>query len=151
STAVQKTSKIVSALKNFSADSESLTRRKAKIADGIDSTLAIYANYLRKGIEVQKIYNSNSEIECVPEQLVQVWTHILSNAIWALKGEGKITISLEEIEGKQIEIVFRDNGPGIPIDIQQKLFEPFFTTKKAGEGTGLGLHLCKQIIESHNG
>lgn len=152
STAVQKTSKIVSALKNFTADSDSLARRKAKLSEGIDSTLAIYANYLRKGIEVIKNYESNPEIECVHEQIVQVWSHILSNAIWALKGVGKISIGMREItEVQRLEIIFQDNGPGIPPEIKSKLFEPFFTTKKAGEGTGLGLHLCKQIIESHNG
>lgn len=44
-----------------------------------------------------------------------------------------------------------DNGPMIPEKIQGKIFEPLFTTKKAGEGTGLGLYICKQIIEKQKG
>ena len=50
-----------------------------------------------------------------------------------------------------IEVSIEDNGPGIPADVLPKIFNPFFTTKKAGEGTGLGLHLCKEIIEKHDG
>lgn len=44
-----------------------------------------------------------------------------------------------------------DNGPMIPEKIQGKIFEPLFTTKKAGEGTGLGLHICREIMEKQKG
>jgi signal transduction histidine kinase len=48
-------------------------------------------------------------------------------------------------------VSIEDNGYGISPEIQEKVFEPFFTTKKAGEGAGLGLHICKQIITQHGG
>ncbi|MDJ0795982.1 MAG: ATP-binding protein, partial [Calothrix sp. MO_167.B12] len=48
-------------------------------------------------------------------------------------------------------IMIKDNGPGIPLDIQNKLFDPFFTTKPVGKGTGLGLSICYKIIEKHQG
>ena len=51
----------------------------------------------------------------------------------------------------RIQVEITDSGPGIPADIQGKVFEPFFTTKPAGEGTGLGLSLCRNLIEQHGG
>ncbi|MBD1940856.1 hybrid sensor histidine kinase/response regulator, partial [Coleofasciculus sp. FACHB-712] len=50
-----------------------------------------------------------------------------------------------------VRVRIRDNGLGIPPDIQNKLFDPFFTTKPAGKGTGLGLAICAQIMEKHQG
>lgn len=61
----------------------------------------------------------------------------------------KISISSKTVNGKE-EIEIRDNGPGIPDDIMNKLFEPF-TTKNKKEGTGLGLSIVKQFVEAHNG
>jgi signal transduction histidine kinase len=53
--------------------------------------------------------------------------------------------------GDKIEIRIRDNGAGIPPDIQEKIFNPFFTTKPAGEGTGLGLSLSHDIVVKQHG
>jgi signal transduction histidine kinase len=50
-----------------------------------------------------------------------------------------------------LSITIEDNGPGIPPEIQKKIFEPFFTTKKAGEGSGLGLHIIQKILSKHKG
>ena len=48
-------------------------------------------------------------------------------------------------------VSFQDNGQGISDDIKEKIFDPFFTTKKSGEGSGLGLHICREIISQHSG
>lgn len=53
--------------------------------------------------------------------------------------------------GERVEIIIRDNGPGIPPDVKEKMFNPFFTTKPAGEGTGLGLSLSYDIIVKQHG
>ena len=69
-------------------------------------------------------------------------------------GIGKIRTtvrSIIEIEKKVMLVEIEDYSPGIPEDIQDKIFEPLFITKKAGEGTGLGLHICKQIMERQKG
>ena len=156
-TSVSKTAKIVSALKSFTADTTFLNKRKANVIDGIESVLIIYANYLKKGIHLTKNFSDIPEIECFPEKLIQIWTHLLSNAIQATSGEGNISItvklekSFNNSSPDNILVVFEDNGNGIPIEIQDKIFEPFFTTKKSGEGAGLGLHICKQIVAQHNG
>ena len=155
STSVKKTAKIVSALKSFSEDNTFHKKRKINILDTIESAITVYSNYIRKGIDLTKNFSLVSEIVCYPERLIQVWTHLLSNAIWAVSGQGKIIISVSQEIGEsnipEIIVTIEDNGYGIPPEIQEKVFEPFFTTKKAGEGAGLGLHISKQIITQHNG
>jgi signal transduction histidine kinase len=54
-------------------------------------------------------------------------------------------------DGDHLKILIRDSGPGIDESIKDKIFEPFFTTKPAGEGSGLGLDICRKIIEDHRG
>jgi signal transduction histidine kinase len=92
-----------------------------------------------------------------PHQLHQVFVNLIGNAHHALRRmqgrRRRITVrtrsSAAEGGGVRIEII--DTGPGIPPEIQRKIFEPFFTTKPVGEGTGLGLSLCRSIIEEHEG
>jgi signal transduction histidine kinase len=155
STSVKKTAKIVSALKSFSEDNTFHKKRKINIIDTIESAITVYSNYIRKGIDLTKNFSQVTEIICYPERLIQVWTHLLSNAIWAVSGQGKITISVSQEIGQsnipEIIVTIEDNGYGISSEIQEKVFEPFFTTKKAGEGAGLGLHISKQIITQHGG
>ncbi len=84
------------------------------------------------------------------EQIGQVFTNILRNALQALEGQedGDIIVILKE-EDNQVEISISDNGPGIPVDIQPKIFLPNFTTKSTG--TGLGLAISKTIVEGSDG
>ncbi len=87
------------------------------------------------------------------QQLQQVFLNMLINAEQAIKKtgySGKVSIRTERA-GENILIVFADDGPGIPEEIQDRVFEPFFTTKGVGEGTGLGLSICYGIIEDHGG
>ncbi|HTA52823.1 MAG TPA: PAS domain-containing protein [Candidatus Acidoferrum sp.] len=84
-------------------------------------------------------------------QLQQVFLNILNNAYDAIQDvrrPGKIEISTAHRDG-QIEIAFRDNGPGI--SHPERIFDPFFTTKEVGKGTGLGLSICYGIVRSHRG
>ena len=55
------------------------------------------------------------------------------------------------VEGNLVRLDFQDDGPGIPPEVIEHLFEPFFTTKEAGQGTGMGLSICRQIAEAHGG
>lgn len=85
-----------------------------------------------------------------PSQLRQVFINLLTNAVQAIEGDGRITISANQVsEDGSIMIEVQDTGTGIAPDALDKVFEPLYTTKMAG--TGLGLSICKQIIEHHNG
>jgi len=88
-------------------------------------------------------------------QIQQVLLNLVNNAeqaCTAINREGKLWIETRLADNKGfVWISVRDNGPGVPPDIQSRIFEPFFTTKTTGEGTGLGLSICRQIVERHKG
>jgi signal transduction histidine kinase/DNA-binding response OmpR family regulator len=89
-----------------------------------------------------------------PGQLDDIWLNLLMNAHDALVGHEGAKIGIEARHSPSddyIEVVVWDNGPGIPEKIKAEIFEPFFTTKPVGEGTGLGLHICRQVVERVGG
>jgi PAS domain S-box-containing protein len=85
-----------------------------------------------------------------PQQMIQVFINLLSNARDASPVEGRVMLTSEEDE---YSIIFSvtDEGPGIPPEHIEKIFEPFFTTKDPGEGTGLGLAMVYSIVDDHGG
>jgi PAS domain S-box-containing protein len=84
------------------------------------------------------------------QKLGQVFLNILTNAIQAVGGKGKISIKTDfHPKLFMVEITVIDNGPGIPEEYREKIFDPFFTTRDGG--TGLGLSICFSIIQLHNG
>jgi len=105
-------------------------------------------------ITIRRHYGKLPPIVCYPNQLEQAIVNLLANAIDALgavQGQREIAIQTA-LEDRWAAIRIRDNGPGIPRELQPRLFEPFFTTKPAGRGTGLGLAICRQIVvERHQG
>lgn len=149
--AVAKTQKIVYALKSYARKGAEDKPEYVNIPETIDTVLIIYHNQLKYGIEVTKEYEPDlPAILGLPDQLSQVWTNILSNAIQAMQGKGFLHIRVWR-EENDILASFTDSGPGIPKEIQDKIFEAFFTTKSAGEGTGLGLDISRRIVEKHGG
>jgi PAS domain S-box-containing protein len=90
-----------------------------------------------------------------PHQLQQVLLNLLTNAQQALcaaPGAREITVTTHyDSAQQQITLAVADTGPGIPLALQGCIFEPFFTTKPPGMGTGLGLPLCRGIVEAHGG
>jgi len=149
-TAVERASKIVFALKSFSHHDQSGEMSRANIADGIDTVLTLYHNQLKHGIEVRRHFDPAPMVHCYPDQLNQVWTNLIHNAIHAMNNEGTLDIHVRR-ENEHVAVTITDSGIGIPDDIREKIFAPFFTTKEAGQGTGLGLDIVKRIVERHGG
>jgi signal transduction histidine kinase len=91
------------------------------------------------------------EINADQQRLLQVFVNLLTNASDASEPGGAIKISAQ-LDGEQdVLIQVRDQGCGIPSNLQERIFEPFFTTKPPGQGTGLGLPLVYNIIRDHGG
>jgi signal transduction histidine kinase len=148
--AVDRSSKIVFSLKNYSHFDQSGEKRLMNVIEGIDTTLAIYNGHLKRNIEVIRNYQSVPEFLGYPDELVQVWTNLIHNAIQAMPTGGTLTIAVEQQDGG-IRVTITDTGAGIPAEVQQRIFDAFFTTKPAGEGSGLGLHISQKIIDKHQG
>jgi signal transduction histidine kinase len=94
-----------------------------------------------------------------PQEVTRVLLNLISNGFYAATqragaaGDGfepKLKAVTQNL-GEKVEIRIRDNGTGIPPDIQEKIFNPFFTTKPAGEGTGLGLSMSHDIVVKQHG
>ena len=103
------------------------------------------------------------EVVVSPQDIGRVFINIASNAcyatnekrlaLWESGGQSYVpTLWVNTSCGKEsIQVSFRDNGPGIPSDVAEKIFNPFFTTKPTGHGTGLGLSICNDLIRQHGG
>jgi len=149
-TAINKASKVVFALKTYARHDHSNTKTKAKISDSLETVLTLYHGQMKHSVEISRSYGEMPEILCYFDEINQVWTNLIHNALQAMDNEGKLEIGANQ-EGKQIEVRIKDSGKGIPKAIQDRIFEPFFTTKPIGEGSGLGLDIVLKIIEKHEG
>ena len=100
-----------------------------------------------KNIEV-RVEGSVPPVVADAELLRIVLVNLLVNGAHAMQGRGTIQVSLSSI-ADMCQIAFADEGPGIPLDMLEKIFTPFFTTK--ARGSGLGLPTVRRLIEAHQG
>ena len=149
-TATERASKVVFALKTYARYNQSGEMTQSNLTEGIETVLTLYHNQLKKGVEVIRNYGNLPPVLCYPDELNQVWTNIIHNALQAMDYQGTLTIDVTTID-QQAHISITDSGKGIPPEIKSRIFEPFFTTKPPGEGSGLGLDIVKKIIEKHDG
>jgi signal transduction histidine kinase len=149
-TATERASKVVFALKTYARYDHRDEPQLSSLSTTLNTVLDLYQNQLKQGIEVQIDFQEVPQIWCYPDELIQVWTNIIYNAIQAMAGMGTLNLSIHKIEN-DIQVTITDSGCGIPEHLQEKIFEPFFTTKPMGEGSGLGLDIVKKIVSKHQG
>jgi signal transduction histidine kinase len=150
-TATNRAAKIVFALKSYARYDSTGEKVEAHITDGIETVLTLYQNQFKQGIEVVKHYEESlPSILCYPDELNQVWTNLIHNALQAMNNKGTLTINVIG-QDTRVLVSIADSGKGISPDTQSKIFEPFFTTKPIGEGSGLGLYIVKKVIDKHGG
>ncbi|MFO7760639.1 MAG: response regulator [Thermodesulfobacteriota bacterium] len=146
---VEKIKEIVSGLKSFAHKKQDASQL-ADINQCLDNACKVAWNEIKYKAVVEKDYGEIPEIDCYPNQLVQIFINLLVNGVHAIEGQGTISITTRKEEG-YITVMISDTGCGIPEANQEKIFEPFFTTKGEGEGTGLGLGIVRDIISGHQG
>jgi signal transduction histidine kinase/ligand-binding sensor domain-containing protein len=149
--AVSKTQKIVFALKSYARKSIDEDPVPIDVVSNIEVVLTIYNNQLKSNIQLIRNYEENiPPIMGYPDELNQVWTNLIHNALQAMEYKGILEIGVRKVaNGVQVSVI--DSGVGIPPEVLPKIFQAFFTTKKQGEGSGLGLSICSKIIEKHKG
>jgi signal transduction histidine kinase len=147
---VDRAARIVYALKNYVRQDVAAVPVYASVSEGINTVLTLYQNQIKQGIEVKKTYTSVPLLLCHPEELIQVWSNLISNAIQAMNYRGQLAIALST-QNQHIVVQISDTGSGIPDHIKARMFEPFFTTKPLGEGSGLGLSIVRKIVDKHCG
>jgi two-component system NtrC family sensor kinase len=146
---MERVAKIVADLKNF-VHMDKAKLEYANINHGIESTLNIVGNELKYKAKVIKDLGDLPLVKCYPQQLNQIFANLLVNAAHAIEKEGEIRIFTAKDKDRVI-IKIGDTGCGIPQNIIDKIYDPFFTTKEVGKGTGLGLNVVYNIIQTHQG
>src|SRR5271155_2182835 len=148
----QRTRVIVQNLLSFARQMPA-QREPVRVNSVLRQTLKLRAyDFSNHGVEVAESCDEELPLTIGdPHQLRQVFLNILNNAydaIQEVRRPGKMEVATSRRDG-HVEIVFRDNGPGI--SHPERIFDPFFTTKEGGKGTGLGLSICYGIIHAHQG
>ncbi len=136
------------------ARQESPVRTRTDVNETVRTSLEELAEHIaRAGVEVSvELQEDLPSLWADGRQLKVVWDNLIKNACQAMEpqGGGRLFIRTELLDDV-VRVVVRDTGPGIPMAYLGRIFDPFFTTKEVGKGVGLGLSLCKGIIEAHGG
>jgi C4-dicarboxylate-specific signal transduction histidine kinase len=148
--AVERVAKIIYALKSISRGNNSGEFIEANVKDGIETVLTIYQSQIRQGVELVRKYEEVPALQCLPDELNQVWSNLLHNALQAMNNSGRLTVEIKAHEDNVL-VSISDTGCGIPEAIRDRVYEAFFTTKPTGEGSGLGLDIVKKIVAKHSG
>ena len=152
----QRAAAIVNSMLGF-ARNNSTHRESTDIVQLVEEVLLLTDKDMSKHrIQVEKRFQGRPVALVVPGQIEQILVNLVINARQAMTNGGRLRIEVREnTAGDTVEIKIADSGVGIAPEHLRRIFEPFFTTKLPDEygrgGTGLGLSVCRQIIEQHHG
>ncbi len=122
---------------------------RAYLSDILDSVLFFYEARMKSaGVTVEKRYDHAPPVMCYPGEMQQVFTNLISNALDAMPGGGKLLLAVRGQERTVARVTVADTGSGISTETRRHLFQPFFTTKEEA-GTGLGLWVSQGILQKH--
>lgn len=129
-------------------------RHPVVVEDVIESSIDMVWNDLRHRARLVREFGPVPAVMANQARLAQVFLNLLKNAVQAIP-EGHVTahrirVALRE-QGDHVLVEISDTGVGIPSDLLEHIFDPFFTTRPAGEGVGLGLSICKGIVDGLGG
>lgn len=121
-------------------------------AESLQSAMRMLRKKAGPNIMVEISRQTERRVHADPGRLLQVLLNLAGNALDAMQESGgKLALRVEDAGSDRVAFVVEDTGPGIPLDVQERIWEPFMTTKEPGKGTGLGLHLVKEMVTSHHG
>ncbi len=141
---------LVQSTSSYSEGSATLHSSACKLNETLEETLTkLESNVRIRNCELIKQFDRDALVKLDKKEFSIACMHLLRNACDAMPDGGKILV-ITKIENKKAEIIFKDNGIGIPDSIKERIFEPFMSHGKK-DGTGLGLSITKNIIENHDG
>ncbi len=147
---VEMLKKMVKEFSSFARLPES-TLQSEDLNATIEDAIQLYQNALPDNVQLTMDLDPQlPQFALDREQMKRVFVNLIDNALVAVEEQGEVSVSThfdKDLRMVRAEVV--DNGPGVPLEIRQRLFEPYITTKK--HGTGLGLTIVAQIISDHNG
>lgn len=152
----QRASKITTGMLSY-ARSRGDRREPMSLVQLVQDVLVLVEKDLQMHrVRLQTDFLGQPLAEVNPSQVQQVVLNLIINARQAMEGGGTLTIGVRSSDdGQFAEIVIRDTGTGIPAEKLPRIFDPFYSTKTpdaGGQGgTGLGLALCREVVESHKG
>ena len=130
---------------------------EVNLREVLENVLTLYAARMRRmGVVVVRNFGTSTMVKAYPGEMRQVFSNLIGNALDAMNGPGKLVLRIEETrdwrgEGASaVRTLVCDTGPGIPEEVRDKLMEPFVTSK-GEKGTGLGLWVCRGIVEKYQG
>ena len=152
----QRAAAVVNSMLGF-ARNHSSRREPTDVVHLVEEVLLLTEKDLSKNrVQVEKRFHGRPTAVVVPGQIEQILVNLVINARQAMPDGGRLRIEVREnVAGETVEVKIADTGVGIAPENLRQIFEPFFTTKRPDEcgrgGTGLGLSVCRQIIEQHHG
>ncbi|MHC4741657.1 MAG: sensor histidine kinase [Planctomycetota bacterium] len=140
------------------ANGQNQEKENYPLAELVEEVFAcLVRDFSKDGINVDVQISPDLQVWAVPAQIQQLLMNLILNAREAMLGRGGILGIAARSNEKELEITVSDTGVGIAASDLEKIFEPFFTTKKGSDspsgrlGSGLGLALCKRVVEAHDG
>jgi PAS domain S-box-containing protein len=146
---VDRAAEIVRGVKGFSHAGHSV-REPTDLNQLLEDVLRMVMAQLKHRATVERCYSELPPVECVPQELKQVFLNLFVNAGQAIGEGGRIRVVTHAHPGF-VTVKVEDDGCGIAPENLDRIFDPFFTTKSVGEGTGLGLGIAYRIVRSHGG
>jgi len=147
---------IIAEMKEFAGDPHAQTGN-VELNQALRNTVEVSRSMWSSKVEVTlDLHPDLPPVCCAAHPVKQAFLNLLTNAVEAVSSQprqgqpGRVTIQSVPLAGG-VEICFRDNGPGIALELQPQIFEPFFSTKPIGQGTGQGLFVAYAIIVEQNG
>lgn len=121
--------------------------------DTIDCVQRMLRGRLPDGAAIHAEVTTRRRAQANPGRLLQVLLNLVGNALDAIEtaGKGEVTIRAEDAGEESVALIVEDTGPGMSETVRRRVFDPFFTTKPTGRGTGLGLHVVREIVTAQRG
>lgn len=141
--------KLTAALRSHARPEEHDTAKPFNLRQGIESSLALISHTFKGRAKVVIDCDPSLEVFGPPAATNHVFLNLIDNAVKS--GATEVHLSAKPLATGSIELVVEDDGPGIPDANRERIFNPFFTTREVGQGTGLGLFLCRKTLNANGG